>query len=88
MLKMTHQEKNIIIFGFVNTYIKGSNLPSPIKYNLILEDSLSKYSIMFVYWSSDMDMMSFIWEWYSWPASDWVSWATWADGDKKWPIQY
>ena len=85
---MIHQEKNIIIFGFVNTYVKGSNLPSPITYNFILEDSLSKYSIMSVCWSSDMDMMSFIWELYSWPTSDWVSWATWGDGNKKWPIPY
>ena len=45
---MMHQEKNKIIFGFVNTYIKGSNLPSPITYNFILEDSLSKYFIMSV----------------------------------------
>ena len=73
MLKMMHQEKNIIIFGFVNTYVKGSNWPSPIKYNFILKDSLSNYSIVSVYWSSDMDMMSFVWEWYSWSASDWVS---------------
>ena len=85
---MMDQEKNKIIFGFVNTYVKGSNLPSPIMYNFILEDSLSKYSIMSVYWSSDMDMMSFIWELYSWPASDWVSCATWVDGNKKWPIPY